>query len=214
MSAMTARQKRKYFSSKGTICPACQSKDIRMDLPKTLDNEVRNTIHCNACNETWIDTYRLIDVRFEHEDVETEPKVTPLKKETPVIFYFRFHRKYDERKGGLTVVFNPVTRRFGVSRCNTGSIQQALRPDPFKKIEGRELALSRTVSDTVPPWHPTMTVLDEDMTMERIREMAENIAWRLRYYCCSTSMTACLLVNPMRRGINGVSQLAETEGKG
>lgn len=85
--------------------------------------------------------------------MSTKTKKTVAKKNVrkpftrPVTFYFR-NKSLTER-GGITVVYNPATNKFGVAVCQR--MDSFNKKEGFKRACGRSLSTDGVVYDAVQP---------------------------------------------------------------
>lgn len=105
----------------------------------------------------------------------TTEKKTPIKYNTPFVFHFRRWNRVTntvESRGGLTVVYEPSRRTFGIAKCSMR--------DMYCKKLGRIIALGRAKAKPE-------AVLDKDAAfVENVRCIAYEIAKKYGY-----SLAAC-----------------------
>jgi hypothetical protein len=70
-AVLTEAKARAYLTGKSARCPFCGSEDIDAEgWDADGGQEVRNPVHCNDCDSTWRDVYRLAALEVLDEDDE------------------------------------------------------------------------------------------------------------------------------------------------
>lgn len=66
---LTQDQKDLYVNNCGEWCPYCESKTINTTINDTefMASVIYQTVSCHTCGKTWIDIYRLVDVKESPE---------------------------------------------------------------------------------------------------------------------------------------------------
>jgi transposase-like protein len=59
---ITEKNRKNYLQNGGVKCPYCQSNNIDAIHISLFHGGARQTVICNACNESWIDIYELTGV--------------------------------------------------------------------------------------------------------------------------------------------------------
>lgn len=90
------------------------------------------------------------------------PKRTVLKKDSLIILHFRIMSL--SPRGGATVIYDPVTRSFGVSICSYR--------DNFNKKTGVAIAKKRLEENCKNCFQFDCLNSQEDVTMEEVRHFA------------------------------------------
>ena len=102
---------------------------------------------------------------------------TPIKYNTPFVFHFRNTKRKPFERGGLTIVFDPSIRRFGLSFCS--------KKDNYNRKLGKDIALGRAKFCNNPRYFPkdmSQEFSEESMFVEKVRCIADSIAAYYGYY--------------------------------
>jgi formate dehydrogenase maturation protein FdhE len=65
--ALSKKEKKRYITNHGMLCPVCNSKNMESYEHDFEEDIVRAYCRCDECNSCWIDTYILADVELNKE---------------------------------------------------------------------------------------------------------------------------------------------------
>lgn len=101
-------------------------------------------------------------------NIVNERKSPTLTKNTPVVFHYRFRTKKGiSGKGGVTIVYSPVTRRFGAALCSP--------KDNFWRQMGVKIATGRAAESTSAQSYDSYKIKTLDDARTHSNELAEMI---------------------------------------
>jgi hypothetical protein len=100
--------------------------------------------------------------------------MTKIKYDTPFVFHCRNTNRVPYERGGLTIVFDPTVRRFGVAECS--------KRDNYNRKMGLKIALGRAkISSEHFPSGFEQEISEDKMNIETVKEIANGIAKHYGY---------------------------------
>lgn len=100
--------------------------------------------------------------------------MTKIKFETPFVFHCRNNKRKPFEKGGLTIVFDPTVRRFGIAECS--------KKDNYNRKVGKNIALGRArFSENHFPKNICQELDESSLYVETVKEVALAVAKHYGY---------------------------------